>query len=82
MGKGDKYVHPADAFRKDMKKKVYSFISKPYLSYRRSFAVQEIKRNKQTREVVRQVSDLLNHPEKIDEEVCVYLAYWPIHRMV
>jgi hypothetical protein len=33
---------------------------------------QELKRNKQTREVVRQVSDLLNHPEKIDDEVSAH----------
>jgi hypothetical protein len=28
MGKGDKYVHPADAFRKEMKKKVECQICK------------------------------------------------------
>eukprot|EP01042_Synura_sphagnicola_P035293 gene35293-45212_t len=50
MGKEKKGVNPADAFRKEQRKK-------------------ELKKLKKHREVVREVRDLLSHPDRIDEEI-------------
>lgn len=50
---GGKTLNPADAFRKEQRKK-------------------DIKKNKQKQAVVKQVTDMLNNPQKIDEEVRVF----------
>ena len=54
---GKKNLNPADAFRKEQKKK-------------------EIKKSKQKQAVVKKVTDMLNNPAKIEEEVrCLLLLF-------
>jgi trans-2-enoyl-CoA reductase len=73
---GKKELNPADAYRREMKKKViYILINTVGLSCDLCLYVaispQEIKKNKIRRDQIREVHSMLNNPDKIEEEVRV-----------
>lgn len=70
MGK----LNPADAYRKEQKKKV-SWLQHVLSRGFKKIFFQDIKKAKKEREKVREVTKMLNNPEQIEEEVSAIMQY-------